>query len=160
MKIQKALEKTGRKLYIDVEILKSAPIYTKAGEVEFFKLNKYISNNDLEKEYGSRGLIPADIVSLCKVSQDTLDEKKYVGTHWKDSNGRWCYAAFFRWFDGREVVVNRGGDGWHGRWWFAGLRKLSTQSSEPKNSSVPLNLDLESAIKLVKKEGYKIFKEV
>ena len=44
-------------------------------------------------------------------------------THWKDSSGKWCYAAFYRWYDERRVDVHRNDSAWPGDWWVAGLRE-------------------------------------
>jgi hypothetical protein len=99
-------------------------------EVVFFKpdlsnRNGFISDDDLEKEFDLRGLMPADPISVAAVNEADpafADEKPH-GTHWKDAKGNWCCAAFNRWDDGREVIVDRDGSGWDDRWWFAGVRK-------------------------------------
>ena len=45
-------------------------------------------------------------------------------THWRDADGTWCYAAFLRWYDARELFINRSDKSWpHSYWWFAGRRK-------------------------------------
>lgn len=126
---QKMLEETGYTLYVNKDVV--ATMHKGEGkevEIEFFKVGKYISDDDLEKEYQSRGLVPASPYDMLAVPKEKLDEMKYVGTHWKNSgDGKWCFSAFRRWGDGgRRVSVHRlaRADEWHGRWWFAGLRKL------------------------------------
>jgi hypothetical protein len=91
----------------------------------FFKLNRYVSDADLDKEYELRGLKPADPYSLAAVNEDdpAFADDHPNGTHWKDGDGNWCYAVFRRWFDERDVFVSRDGNGWDDGWWFAGLRK-------------------------------------
>jgi len=132
--IMKIIKSTGRIFYGSEELAKNAPQDT--GKLEFFKLDIYISNNDLEKEYKNRGLIPASIISLCKydkTNREELDRMESVGTFWKDADGKWCFATFHRWRDGRDMGVNRHDDGWDDDWWFAGFRKLGTKTSDPKS---------------------------
>jgi hypothetical protein len=126
LKPKDALVATGRNLYVDDGVVKAM----KKGEGEdsetiFFKLDKWVSDDDLEKEYELRGLVPQDPYSLAKVNQDdpAFADEKPNGTHWKDADGKWCFAAFFRWRDGRGVDVNRRDNDWHDDWWFAGRRK-------------------------------------
>lgn len=169
---QEALDSTSRKKYVNKDVLKNAPlhnnenlkgslygitIYTTSNvEVEFFKLYRYVSDEELEKEYSSRGLIPADIREIASVSKDILDEKKGVGTHWKDSSNKWCFAAFGLWDGGRRVVVGRGDDVWDDGWWFAGVRKsLENSTSELIE---PQSLSLEFALKMVIDAGYVVTK--
>ena len=125
---QQVLDATGRKQYTDSKVVKAMP----KGEgdetdVHFFKLGRYVSDADLEKEYELRGLKPADPYSLAAVNEaDPAFADEYPnGTHWKDASGNWCYAAFNQWNDDeRRVNVDRGDDSdWLVSWWFAGLRK-------------------------------------
>ena len=100
--------------------------------VYFFKLGRFISDDDLEKEYNFRGLKPADpyLLEGFNRADPTFSDEHPNGTHWKDvGKGKWCRAAFSRWSVGRgvdvlrRVNVDRYGDGWGVAWWFAGLRK-------------------------------------
>ena len=129
---QQALDATGRKQYTDRDVVNSMPHGEgDEAEVVFFKLDLskrggYISDNDLEKEFELRGLVSADPYSLAAVNRDdpAFADEKPNGTHWKDANGKWCFAVFYCWDGGgRSVSVDRHGDGWGERWWFAGLRK-------------------------------------
>lgn len=161
--LQTLLKKTGRTLYVNDEVLKTAPNHTQEGELEFFTLNKRASTEEVAKEYESRGLEPATIATLCvydKVKREVFDEKKFIGTQWKDAEGQWCFAAFCRWLVGRDVDVNRRGSGWCGSWWFAGVRKsLSTKSSDTLTKPLETySLDLELAIKKVKEAGLVVYK--
>lgn len=126
----------GRKEYIDKEVLDTAPTGL-TGKVEFFKLDRYVSDDELDKEYESRGLTPATIQDLCEYDQNRLDDMKFVGTHWKDYDGNWCCAMFYRWYVRRKVNVYRSGSDWHDDWWFSGVRKSSTSDSK---SSLSLEL--------------------
>lgn len=114
----------------DEEVLANAPVETN-GKLDFFNVGKHISDDSLAEEYKSRHLVPASIYQLavwCEANKD--DDRKYFATHWKDSKGKWCYAAFDRWDGGRSVSVGRSGYGWDDDWWFAGLRN-DTLNSEP-----------------------------
>lgn len=62
--ILKLLKNTGRTLFVDEKIAKSAP--QGKGELEFFKVDKFITEDELEKEYESRGLSPAPLNLLCE----------------------------------------------------------------------------------------------
>jgi len=118
---------TGRSKYVDDDVVVDIP----RGEGEetdviFFKLDYSPSDDNLEKEYEIRGLKPADTYSQAAVNEADLAfaDTHPNGTHWKDKNGKWCFAAFEQWIDGwRLVLVNRSDGDWTDRWWFAGLRK-------------------------------------
>ena len=128
---QEAIEATGRAQYTDRNVVDAMP-KGEGNEVEvvFFKpdlskRNSFISDDDLEKEFDLRGLKPADPISVAAVNEADpafADEKPH-GTHWKDAKGNWCFATFGRWFDEREVGVDRDDDAWDDGWWFAGVRK-------------------------------------
>src|SRR3989338_8510536 len=123
---EQALDATGRKQYTDSDVVAAMPKGA-GGEVEvhFFKLDRYISDNDLEDEYASRGLKPADPCSLAAVNEanPAFADEHPNGTHWKDAKGKWCFASFNRWDDERELCVDRNDGGWFDSWWFAGVRK-------------------------------------
>ena len=123
---QQALDATGHKQYTNNDVVAAMPKGA-GGEVEvhFFKLDRYISENDLEDEYASHGLKPADPYSLAAVNEaDPAFADEYPNsTHWKDAAGKWCFAAFRRWGVGRGLDVGRGDDVWSVSWWFAGVRK-------------------------------------
>ena len=123
---QQALDATGHKQYTNNDVVAAMP--KGAGgeaEVHFFKLDRYISDNDLEDEYASRGLKPADPYSLAAVNEadPAFADEHPNSTHWKDAKGKWCFATFYRWRDERELGVDRNDSDWSDRWWFAGVRK-------------------------------------
>lgn len=128
---QEAIEATGRAQYTDRKVVDAMP-KGEGDEVEvvFFKpdlsnRNGFISDDNLEKEFESRGLKPADPISVAAVNEADpafADEKPH-GTHWKDAKGNWCFATFGHWFGERLVCVSENGSDWDVRWWFAGLRK-------------------------------------
>ena len=123
---QQALDATGRKQYTDSDVVAAMPKGAD-GEVEmhFFKLDRYISDNNLEDEYAARGLKPADPCSLAAVNEadPAFADEHPNGTHWKDAKGKWCFATFLRWHGERGLGVDRHDRGWDGSWWFAGVRK-------------------------------------
>lgn len=100
---QQALDATGRVQYTNKTVADSMPRGEgEEKEVVFFKprpeafKNGIISDDDLEKEYEFVGLKPVDPYSLAKVNTDdpAFADAHPNATHWKDTNGKWCYAAF------------------------------------------------------------------
>jgi len=89
-----------------------------------YNANGWISDDNLEKEFALRCLKPSDPYSLAAVNEadPTFADEHPNATHWKDADGKWCYALFRHWSDGeRDVDVHRDGNDWDGNWWFAGL---------------------------------------
>jgi hypothetical protein len=96
-------------------------------EVFFFKMKESasrISNTTLIREYSIRGLKPIDPYSLSIINKDTpyFSSEYPNATIWQH-NDRWCYMSFDCWNDKRRLCVRYRGNGWHHRWWFAGVRK-------------------------------------
>lgn len=124
---QEMLDATDRKQYCDPDVIKSMPRGEgEKAEVTFFQVRRQASNYELEKEFASRGLKPVDPYSLAKVNKDdpSFADSHPNGTHWKDSDGKWCYITFRRWHgDGRSVDVSRLGFDWDVFWWFGGVCK-------------------------------------
>ncbi len=123
---QEMLNATGRVQYTDKSVVKGMPRGEgEEGEVVFFKLDRYLLDDDIEKEFELRGLKPADPYSLAAVNEadPAFADTHPNGTHWKDAEGNWCFVTFNRWDDEREVNVDRSeGEGVSGAW-FAGLRR-------------------------------------
>lgn len=125
---KETLVATGRTLYVDDAVVDAMPqgdtSMTEA-EIIFFKIGRYVNDDDLEKEYKLRGLVPADPVSQAAVNEadPAFADEHPNGTHWKDSSGKWCFATFNRWHVERCVNVDRRDSGWDDGWWFAGVRK-------------------------------------
>lgn len=130
---QQVLDATGRRQYVDADVVKSMPKGEgDEGNVFFFKPRPEaydesgsISDDNLEGEFEFHGLKPCDPYKLAQVNTDdpAFADKRPNATHWKDANGKWCYTAFSCWYVERGVSVRRGGSGWVDSWWFAGLRK-------------------------------------
>jgi hypothetical protein len=133
------IEDTGRTQYVDQKVLEHAPYFPQAKAVEkieltLFKVGRWISDDDIEKEYEARGLKPCDIFQLAALNKAEPDfaHEHPNATHWKGAEGEWCYAAFHDWDDVRNVRVNRDDGEWYGDWFFAGVRKSSALgTSEP-----------------------------
>lgn len=84
MTLKEQLKKTGRKLYVDDDVLESAPTSVSEGTLEFLKFGEYVSDDELEQEYKSRDLIPAtisDLIAFDHENRQKLDEMEWVGTH-------------------------------------------------------------------------------
>lgn len=123
---QQILDATGRRQYTDPGVVKAMPRGEgEEAEVHFFRLGRYVSDDDLVQEFDLRGLKPTDPYSLAVVNEaDPVFADNYPNdTHWKDSKGNWCYIAFDRWDGERIVLVLRTAKAWDDSWWFAGSRK-------------------------------------
>ena len=95
--------------------------------VEFFKLGKWVSVNDLALEFEKRGLTPDPYAQAAVNEADPAFADEYPnGTQWKDENGNWCYIAFSLDGNGRYVDVYRRRDDWYDYWWLGGVRKSRT----------------------------------
>ena len=155
---RKILETFGT-LYADEDVLKNLPPRIE-GELEFFTLGKYVSDDELKMEYESRDFIPADPLSIAEYHQKNptfADEYKHTATHWQDAQGKWCFVAFYRWDGERYVFVRRCDSGWGDDWWFPVVRKSSSQNLGTDNSALK-PLDLDSAIKICKENGLIVYK--
>jgi len=122
---KQAIDATGRVQYVNNDVLNAMPRGEgEDKEVFFFKLGRWINDDDLAKEYELRGLVP-DPYAQAQVNTDdpSFAEEHPNGCHWQDTEGKWNYAAFNCWRGGRFVSVSRGGDDWDGSWWFGGVRK-------------------------------------
>jgi hypothetical protein len=128
-----ALKATSRNLYVSNDVVKAMPngqgdqielVFFKPKSEEYTRPG-FMSDDDLEKALALRNLDAADPFSIAahnEVDPAFADERPNA-THWKDGNDRWCYAAFGRWRDERDVGVNRSDGGWRDGWWFVGVRK-------------------------------------
>lgn len=152
---KEAFYSTKRTQYMSDDVVKTLPQGT-GKEVTFFKLDYYVTCQELEDEYKSRGLVasPVDVCAFDMKNPEKMDKMKYVGTQWKDESGNWCFAAFNEFYGKRGVSVRRNDDGWSGGWWFAGVPApvvgKSAKKSDTKHSSDALPLvSREEALKLI-----------
>lgn len=124
---RKAMESFGT-LYCDEDVLKDMPYGE--GPVEFFTIGRYVTNDELEKEYASRGLVPASPYALAeahKANPSLAEGNKWTATHWKDTEGKWCFAAFNHWRGERFVNVCRFDGDWRDGWLFAGVPQVAIE---------------------------------
>lgn len=128
-----ALEATGYALYVNNNVVNAMP-RGEGGTTEVVPFNPetweytgpgYMNDEDLDKAFERRNLNASDPFSLAAVIEDkpSFAYKRPIATHWKDANGKWCFAEFRRWNDKRSVGVDRGDRVWNDRWSFVGVRK-------------------------------------
>lgn len=124
---QQVLDGIGRKQTGKRDVVATMPKGTgDTVKVVFFPLSCCASDDQVESELAKRGLVACDPLSLAQVNADDpafADSHKNF-TQWRDKDGRWCYAVFATYCDGRTVYV--GHDGYMGvreTWWVAGLRR-------------------------------------
>jgi hypothetical protein len=126
------IQNTGRRLYVSEEVVAAMPRGEgEDGETIFFRLDLFergghITDADLDREYELRDLAPEFPDNLTAVNKADLAfaDLHPNATHWRDADGTWCYAAFLRWYDARELFIDRSDKSWpHSYWWFAGRSK-------------------------------------
>lgn len=138
---QELLNKTGFKQYVDKDIVHTMP--QGKGEkvtIEFFTLNECVIDDELEKEYESRGLVPIepyDLIEFVHQNPELMDTN-YIGTHWKDEE-KWNFARCRRWDGARHVHVYQSVNDWSAGEWFGGRGKSVLGTSDTSSS-----LDTES----------------
>jgi len=126
-----ALKATGRNVYGNDKVIEAMPRGKgEDAEITFLKPDLserggYITDDDLEKWARDLGYTFADPFSLTAVNEEdpAFADEKPNATHWKDAEGKWCFAAFDRWGDGRCVRVHRHDRVWGDDWSFALVRK-------------------------------------
>lgn len=125
------LKATGRIKFIEPMDVASMPrgkdglvkVYFFRPRPEAYGPSGHISDERLEEEYRFVGLVPIDPFSLIQVNVDDKDfsDERPNATHWKNADGRWCYASFGLFDRRREVAVHRKREsGFSRRWSFAG----------------------------------------
>lgn len=120
---QAVLDATGRRQYTsDASVRCMERDGRDEVDVSFFKVSRFISDADLEKELALRGL-KRDPYAQAQVNIDdpAFADQHPNGTHWQDADGNWHYAAFNRWLDERCVNVNRSDIEWDDDWFFGGV---------------------------------------
>ncbi len=123
---QEVLDATKRAQYTDRKVMDSMPKGEgETKEVIFVNLGHYVSDDNLDKELDSLGFKPADPYSVAAVNEadPAFADEHPNSTHWKDAEGKWCFVAFDRWYDGRSVGVSRYDSDWRDYGWFACVRK-------------------------------------
>lgn len=123
---QQAIVATGRRQFVTDDVLAAMPQgHGDTVTLEFVRLTKWMNDEVVEALLAEHGLVAADAFAVA--AHNTADQdfalKHPCFTHWQDTNGKWCLAAFSGWGGGRYVYVHRDDDGWHDGWWVAGVRK-------------------------------------
>lgn len=122
---QEAIEATGCVLSIDPSVVMPKASDDEV-EIIFFRPGRFLYDDDLEKEYGIRGLEPVNPFLLAAANEADpyfVQRDGENATHWKDAWGNWCCLSFDFWgIDKKErrVFVFRDGQ-WRGDVWFAGV---------------------------------------
>lgn len=129
---QAALDATGRKQYVNGDIVATMP--TKGlveGQMEFFKpdpssyVNGVINDAALAKEFELRELDPDPLAQAAINEADPVFAKDHPnGTHWPLEGGGFGFLTFYEWSGERDVSCYRS-VGWDDRWVFGGVRKVS-----------------------------------
>ena len=130
---QEMLDATGRAQYTDKDVVAAMPKDGKDEEdVYFFKpdksayVNGYISDDEAARQLELRNLKPDPYAQGAVNEADpAFADECPNGTQWKNKDGKYCFATFRRWDDGRRsVLVHRfGSDAWDDRWFLSGVRK-------------------------------------
>lgn len=110
-------------------------------EIEFFKLDKWVSSSELTQEYKKRNLSPdfGAVISYVLDNPKILNEKGDIAIQ----NAENIYVTFSRRFDDeRDVYCYRLNDGWGGIWWFGGVRKSGSGKSGDLASLVSEHLEI------------------
>lgn len=130
---QAALDATGRKQYVNGDIVATMPTKGLAeGEMVFFKpdpssyVNGLISDAALAKEFELRELDPDPLAQAAINEADPAFAKDHPnGCHWPLEGGGYGFLTFGAWYDGRGVSCDRHDGVWRGGWVFGGVRKVS-----------------------------------
>ncbi|MGB3073474.1 MAG: hypothetical protein WBB68_04420, partial [Candidatus Moraniibacteriota bacterium] len=129
---EQVIDATGRTQYVNKDVVATMPrgegeevdVYFFKPDQSAYDRNGIISDDKLHKEFERYGFKPDPYAQAAVNDADTAFVDEYPnGTHWQDTNGKWCYAAFSQWGGGRDVVVYRDGSDWRDSWWFAGVPK-------------------------------------
>ncbi len=115
-----AINDTGRVQYVDSSVVATMPTGDGPEDVEltYFRASRYLSDDELELEFGSRELVPDPQAQAADNEADSAFADEHPnGTHWKNKKGQWCFASFDQDVVERLVHVCRFGNRWHDIWW-------------------------------------------
>ncbi|KKP80064.1 MAG: hypothetical protein UR80_C0039G0003 [Parcubacteria group bacterium GW2011_GWB1_35_5] len=113
--------------YIDEAVLANMPMDgPEEGDLVFFPLERNTPVADISRALDEQGLIP-DYAAQMQVNADdpAFADEHPNGMQWGGKNS---YACFRRFSGERKVSVDRNDHDWGGDIWFAGRRKVSSQS--------------------------------
>ena len=116
---QKVIDATGRKQYIDKDVLATMP--TGEGDkvdVWFVPTKRHIPAAEVPAFLARYGLVPDPRAQAAVNKADpAFADKVPNGTQWGDN----CCLAFGRWNDERRVRCDRFDYGWYGDWFLCGV---------------------------------------
>ena len=118
---------TGRVQYVN-EAVEIAMTLCTGDHVEmlFVNLGRLVACAKLDGELEKLGLeLIVDPVGLAGINEadPTFADSHPNGTQWKDADGNYCCAVFYRWNDERFVNVSQHDLDWTDDWWFPVRRK-------------------------------------
>ncbi len=116
---QEAIDATGRRQFVDEKILATMPIGEgEEVDVWFIPIKRFVPASEVPAFLAQYGLVP-DPRAQAAVNEDdpAFADEHPNGTQWDDN----CCLSFFGWSDERGVDCSRGGDGWDGYWFLAGV---------------------------------------
>jgi hypothetical protein len=119
---------TGRNKNVNDGILETMPVGNGPEEVElvYFRLGRTVYADELEREYEARGLEPdPQAQSTDNEADQSFADEHPNSNYWNRDGKLSSFLTFDRWNGRRYVDCDRGGSYWDGRWWFAGVRKVS-----------------------------------
>lgn len=121
--LKQALLVTGRKLYLNEDVVANWPASATGDTVtmSLYNFGRYIEVAKLDEELAKVGLeLETDLVGLAAINQayPELADDHLNGTQRKSADGKFCYAIFSHWYGERDVSVDQGDVDWHDGWWF------------------------------------------
>ncbi len=129
-----ALKASGHTLYVSDSVVDAMPRGKgKKVKLVYFKPDPsvyqsgWLSCAKLDEEYKKRGLVPDPQAQIDdNAANPAFADDMPNACQWKDNDGNWCCAVFFRWDGERCVDVNRNDVDWGDRWAFAGVPQESS----------------------------------
>jgi hypothetical protein len=125
---EEALSASGRRRYSDEAVENTMPSGGSGVEknvvVEFFKLERFATYEEVSHQYEERQLAP-DPRALVQANTDSFffaDDHPNC-TIWKGANGSWRYITFDHNGEWPNVEIGGGGFGIGADWWLGGVHK-------------------------------------
>jgi hypothetical protein len=101
---------------------------TESDDFEFFQMNHNATNEEIMKEFASRGLRPVDGFELLRINKIRGNKFAYRypnATIWY-IDGVWCYAVCHEHLGTVQITIKEQTAGsWQKEFWFVGVRLLS-----------------------------------
>ncbi|MFA6407852.1 MAG: hypothetical protein WCW36_00015 [Candidatus Paceibacterota bacterium] len=116
---QKVIDATGRKQYVDKDVLATMPIGEgEEVDVHFVPTKRFVPAKDVPAFLAQYGLVPDPRATAAVNEADSAFADAYPNcTQWGDN----CYLTFDRWDDERRVCCDRSGHDWDDYWFLAGV---------------------------------------